>query len=104
MDKPAVNSQSKTTPPESKSTNETDHRSRVGMTWVALAAFTLILLLLAIFILQNSGQVEIKYFGAKGHLSFGVGMLLSALAGVILTLLIGSIRILQLRLDNKRQH
>ena len=76
--------------------------SRVGTTWVSLAAFVLLLLLLAIFIIQNSANVDIKYFGAKGHLSFGVAMLLAVIAGSLLTLLIGSARIVQLRVATKR--
>ena len=81
---------------------KTNNRSRVGTTWVALAAFVVILLLLAIFILQNSERVEIKFLGFKGGLAFGVAMLLSAITGSMLTLLVGSARILQLRSANKK--
>ena len=71
--------------------------SRIGTAWATLAVFVVLLLLLAIFILQNSNKVRISFFGFHGDLSFGVGMLLAAVAGSILTLLIGSIRILQLK-------
>ena len=77
-------------------------RSKVGATWLILAFFMLLLLLLLIFILQNSSAVHINYFGAHGTLSFGVAMLISAVAGSILTLLIGSIRIVQLKFANKK--
>ncbi len=89
----------------SKANPQLDHptRSKVGMTWVALAIFVLILLLLLIFILQNSSSIKIHYFGATGTVGFGVAMLLSAVAGSILTLLIGSARILQLKMSNRKQ-
>lgn len=76
--------------------------SRIGTTWVALGAFLVVLILLAVFILQNSNQVRITYFGASGTMSFGVAMLLSAIAGSLLTLLIGSARILQLKMKGRR--
>ncbi len=79
-----------------------DH-SRVGATWIGLTVFTLILLLLLIFIIQNSASVKIHYFGASGAIGFGVAMLLAAVAGSIMTLLIGSIRIIQLKLSSKHR-
>jgi uncharacterized integral membrane protein len=84
-----------------KPVNKEDSRSKIGTVWIALAAFVIILLLLLIFILQNSERVKIKYFGASGHIGFGVAMLLSAVAGAILTLLVGSARIIQLKLAGK---
>jgi uncharacterized integral membrane protein len=78
-------------------------RSKIGTVWLALIAFVVVLLLLLIFILQNSENVKIKYFGASGRVGFGVAMLLSAVAGSILTLLIGSARIIQLKMAGKHQ-
>jgi uncharacterized integral membrane protein len=75
--------------------------SRVGTAWVGLFVFTLIMLLLLIFIVQNSTSVRIHYFGASGTIGFGVALLLAAVAGSIMTLLIGSIRIVQLKLSSK---
>jgi uncharacterized integral membrane protein len=80
-----------------------DRRSRVGTTWVMLSAFVIILLLLLIFILQNSKSIKIHYLGLAGNIGFGVAMLLSAVVGSIMTLLVGSVRILQLKLSNKHR-
>jgi uncharacterized integral membrane protein len=99
--------------PESLSDTSSDHQplqqaqstrqgSKVGRTWVALAVFVFLLLLLLVFILQNSSPVKIHYFGANGTVGFGVAMLLAAVAGSILTLLVGSARILQLKSSNKK--
>jgi lipopolysaccharide assembly protein A len=72
-------------------------RTRVGGVWVASALFALVLLLLLIFILQNGAKVDIKFFGANGHLPLGVALLLAAVLGVLLVVLPGSARIIQLR-------
>ena len=76
-------------------------RSKVGRAWVTLFAFAILLLLLLIFILQNSLSVRIHYIGASVSIGFGVAMLLSAVIGSIMTLLIGSLRIIQLRRANR---
>ena len=71
--------------------------------WVAAIGFTLILLLLAIFLLQNGQKVQISYLGAHGHLSLAVAMLLSALAGALLVGIAGFARNLQLRHVARRE-
>jgi len=78
-------------------------RTRVGGLWVAVGCFAVILLLLLIFILQNSQKVEISYMGAHGHLPLGVALLLAAVGGVILVVLAGTARISQLR-TTARKH
>jgi uncharacterized integral membrane protein len=78
-----------------------DH-STVGTIWTAIAIFVVLLLLLLIFILQNSKSVDIHYLGISGKVGFGVAMLLSAVLGAILTLLVGSVRIIQLTRERKR--
>lgn len=88
---------------DNNSSSTPRRQSKVGATWIALTVFTLILLLLLIFIVQNSVPVKIHYLGASGVIGFGVAMLLAAVAGAIMTLLIGSIRIVQLKLSNKRR-
>lgn len=79
-----------------------NNHSRVGTTWLSLAVFAVILLLLVIFILQNNDDVAIKYFGWSGNVPFGVSIILSAIIGAILTLLIGSIRIWQLKMAARK--
>lgn len=77
-------------------------RTRTGGIWVAAALFALILLLLLIFILENGHQVSISYFGAHGHLPLGVALLLAAVIGVLLVVLPGTGRIIQLRVAARR--
>jgi lipopolysaccharide assembly protein A len=77
-------------------------RTRTGGVWVAAALFALILLLLLIFILENGQRVSISYFGAHGHLPLGVALLLAAVIGVLLVVMPGTGRIIQLRITARR--
>jgi len=77
-------------------------RTRVGGMWVASALFALVLLLLLIFILENGQRVNIGYFGAHGHLPLGVALLLAAVLGVLLVVIPGTGRIVQLRIVARR--
>ena len=72
-------------------------RTRMSGIWVAVGCFAVILLLLLIFILQNSQKVDISYMGVHGHLPLGVALLFAAVCGVILVVLAGTARISQLR-------
>ena len=76
--------------------------TRISGTWIASTGFAVILLLLLIFILQNSHAVDVSYFGAHGHLPLGVALLLAAVFGVLLVALPGTARIVQLRRTARR--
>ena len=78
-------------------------RTRMSGLWVAVGCFAVILLLLLIFILQNSQKVDIAYMGAHGHLPLGVALLFAAVCGVLLVVLAGTARISQLR-TTARKH
>ena len=56
-----------------------------------------VLVLLLVFILQNTASVKVSYFGASGHLPLGVALMLSAVAGLLLAALVASLRIVQIR-------
>ena len=77
-------------------------RTRIGGWWVASALFAVVLLLLLIFILENSQRVDISFFGAHGHLPLGVALLLAAVLGVLLVVIPGTARIVQLRMVARR--
>jgi lipopolysaccharide assembly protein A len=79
-------------------------RTRMGGVWVGLALSAVVLLLLLIFILENEQKVDIAYFGAHGHLPLGVALLLAAVAGALLALIPGTVRIVQLRRTARRHH
>jgi uncharacterized integral membrane protein len=70
--------------------------------WIGLLAAVVVLVLLLIFVLQNSQSVQVDYFGFSGHLPLAVAMLLGVAAGALIAALPGTIRILQLRKAARR--
>lgn len=79
------------------------HRARISGTLVALSLFAVILLLLLIFILQNSRGVDLNFFGSHTHMPLGVAMLLAAVCGILLVALLESARIMRLRAAARRR-
>jgi uncharacterized integral membrane protein len=64
---------------------------------VALVCSLLVLVLLLVFILENTRRIPITFFGATGKLPVGVALLLSAVAGALVFGVVASVRIVQLR-------
>ena len=62
-------------------------RTRISGLWVTLALFAVVLVLLLVFILENSRSVDIAYFGVHGHLPLGVALLLAAVLGILLVVI-----------------
>ena len=77
-------------------------RSRFGELWVGLIVAAVILVLLLIFVVQNSQTVQVDYFGLSGHLPLAVAILLGVAAGALLVALPGTVRIIQLRKAARR--
>jgi uncharacterized integral membrane protein len=78
-------------------------RTRLSATFQALLAGAVVLILLLIFILENTESVRINFLGVKGHLSLGVALLLAAAGGALVVAVVGAARISQLRLHERRQ-
>lgn len=79
--------------------NEKGHvrATKVSGVWIGLIATALFVILLIIFIAQNSRRVTIHFFGWHGQFSLALTILLAAVVGVLLVAIPGSLRILQLR-------
>src|SRR3954447_22444985 len=77
-------------------------RTRAGRVWLMLVPTLVFLILLIVFIAENGQHVEVKFFGATGTISLAVALLAAAVCGALLVLLIGTVRILQLRLATLR--
>lgn len=88
--------------PSQRKTQGALRRTRTSITWIGIIVFAVVLVLLLIFILQNTESVHISYLGANGHIPLSVAMLLSAVAGVLLAAIAGSLRIWQLRRHLRR--
>jgi uncharacterized integral membrane protein len=78
--------------------------TRAGALWTALIAGFLILILLLIFIAQNTGEVPFTFLGLHWTLPLGVAILLAAVVGGLITVAVGTARIIQLRRAAKKHH
>jgi uncharacterized integral membrane protein len=83
--------------------DEPVQRSRTGVLWTGLILSALVLLVLLVFILQNSTPVQINFLNLSGTLPIGVALLLAAIAGLLLVAIPGGLRILQLRRAARRR-
>jgi lipopolysaccharide assembly protein A len=80
-------------------------RTRAGELWVTAGFFAVILLLLLIFILENTQRVSIRYFGVHLQPPLGAAVMMAAVLGVLLVAIPGTWRIIQLRrAARKQQH
>jgi uncharacterized integral membrane protein len=72
-------------------------RTRAGTAWVLACLAAVALLALIVFITQNLHLVQVSFLGWHGQFPLVVALLAAVLIGSILTLILGSTRILQLR-------
>jgi uncharacterized integral membrane protein len=76
--------------------------TRAAALWSALIAGFAILILLLVFILQNTDSATIHFFVWEWNLPVGVAILLAAVCGGLLTVAAGTARIIQLRRAAKK--
>ncbi|MDR3662515.1 MAG: lipopolysaccharide assembly protein LapA domain-containing protein [Mycobacterium sp.] len=88
--------------PPAKAPESAVRFTRTAALWTALILGFLILILLLVFILQNGDDVTLRLFSWQWSVQKGVAILLSAVAGGLLTFAVASIRILQLRLAARK--
>ena len=98
------------TPPTTGEATAGRHRqkvpgsSRLGGLWVMLASGAVVLVLLLVFILQNDQHVQIHLYGAHFNAPVGVALLMAAALGVLLVVVPGAGRIIQLRRKARSLH
>ncbi len=76
--------------------------TRLAAAWWALVVGLLILIVLLIFVAQNTDSVTVHFLPFDWNLPVGVGYLLSAVAGATTTVLVGAARMIQLRRAAKK--
>jgi uncharacterized integral membrane protein len=77
--------------------------TRVGAAWVALVAAAILAVLLIIFLAQNTRSTEISFLWMTTSTSLAVALLVAAVGSVLLTVILGTARITQLRRRIHRQ-
>lgn len=77
--------------------------SRTSGLWFAVVASAVVLVLLIIFIAQNTDPVNVRFLGWEGETPLAVALLAATVAGLILATIAGTMRIWQLRRRVKRE-
>ena len=84
-------------PPTGQSGQDPLRGSRTSGFYAAVAALGLVLVLLIVFIAQNTRKTTVSFLWLDGKVSVAVALLIAAAAGLFVALLASSLRILQLR-------
>lgn len=71
--------------------------TRISGTWVGIIVAAVVLVLLLVFVLQNTQSVKVSYFSGHGKIPLGVVLILAAVGGVLFAGVVASLRILQIR-------
>jgi uncharacterized integral membrane protein len=77
--------------------------SRTSGLWLAVVASGVVLVLLIIFIAQNTDSVSISFLGWEGRAPLAVALLAATVAGLFLAAIAGTMRIWQLRRRVRRE-
>ncbi|BBZ45146.1 LapA family protein [Mycobacterium parmense] len=76
--------------------------TRLAAAWWALVVGSIILVVLLVFVAQNTDTVALHFLVFDWTLPVGVGYLLSAVAGATIAVLVGAARMIQVRRAAKR--
>ncbi|WP_134766897.1 lipopolysaccharide assembly protein LapA domain-containing protein [Nocardioides sp. 1609] len=76
--------------------------SRTSGAWAGVIAAAVLLILLIVFIAQNTESTDIEFLGFDGSLPLAVALLIATVVGMVVAGAVGSLRILQLRRRIKR--
>ncbi|MFZ2013292.1 MAG: lipopolysaccharide assembly protein LapA domain-containing protein [Nocardioides sp.] len=84
------------------STRRAPRVTRASAVWVATGVALLLLILLIVFILQNTTKVEVRFLGMSGTISLGMALLIAAVGGGVVVAMAGVARVTQLRMNARR--
>jgi uncharacterized integral membrane protein len=77
--------------------------TRTGATWLGICVAALLLVVLIVFMLQNTRSVEVSFLGMHGNLPLAMALLIAAVGAAIVTMVVGAARITQLRRLSRRR-
>jgi len=77
--------------------------SRTSGLWAATVGLAVVLILLIVFIAQNTRRTTVSFLAWDGRVSVAVALLIATVAGMFLAGLAGMLRILQLRRRVRRE-
>jgi lipopolysaccharide assembly protein A len=99
---PPHSANSSAPPPPPQALPDRPGHTRISGMRAGLIAGIAVLIVVMIFIIQNTHAVNITFLGAHLHLSLAVALLLAAIAGALVMAAAGTARITQLRRTMRR--
>jgi len=67
------------------------------MAWANIWTATVVSIALIVFLLQNTRSVEVSFVGMHGTLPLAIALVIATVGGILLTLVVGTGRIAQVR-------
>jgi len=92
VDKDVVAASSPTSPPS----------TRLSATWFGVCAAALTLVVLIIFMLQNTRSVEVSFLWLHGNVPLALALLIASVGTAVAVMVVGAARITQLRRHSRR--
>jgi uncharacterized integral membrane protein len=77
--------------------------TRTSKAWIRLLPVLVVLIVILVFVFQNPKDVKVSLFTFSGTLPLSVALLGAVILGALMTLALGSVRILQLRKQVRRK-
>jgi uncharacterized integral membrane protein len=71
--------------------------TRISASWTAVVAAVFVLIVLVIFIAENTQRSTVNFVGFHGHAPTAVVLLIAAIGGASIVIIVGLARIIQLR-------
>jgi uncharacterized integral membrane protein len=78
--------------------------TRISAVWLGICLAAAVLVVLIIFLLQNTGSVEVSFLWLHGSLPLAIALLIAGVGAALLTMIVGTARITQLRRRFRRTH
>jgi uncharacterized integral membrane protein len=82
---------------EPDSSSEPILSTRTSRAWIRLLPVLVVLVIILVFVFQNSKDVKVSLFTFSGTLPLSVALLGAVILGALMALALGSLRIFQLR-------
>lgn len=79
-------------------------RTRTSAAWLGICLAAVVLVLLIVFMLQNTGSVEVSLLWMHGSVPLALALLIAAVGAAVLTMMVGVARITQLRHRFRQRH
>lgn len=77
--------------------------TRSSRAWIRLLPLLIVLVVILVFVFQNPKDVKVSIFTFSGRLPLSVALLGAVILGALMTLALGSVRIIQLRRQVQRK-